>query len=161
MFYATSTAVGAILYVFFLLSLYWTAEVIRNTGHTTVCGTFATWYFMGGQNNNMPHNPTLKSAGRALSTSFGSICFGSLIVAIIQTVRALLRSLRRKNSNNLAVQIIVCLVDCILAWYVFLFFILFLFVCFEIIFVFVVSKDLLDISIVTLMCKVLFLFIKF
>jgi hypothetical protein len=44
MFYATSTAVGALLYVFFLLSLYWTAEVIRNTGHTTVCGTFATWY---------------------------------------------------------------------------------------------------------------------
>jgi hypothetical protein len=102
------------LYVFFLLSLYWTAEVIRNTGHTAVCGTFATWYFMGGANQNLPSNPTLKSAKRALTTSFGSICLGSLIVAAIQTVRAILRSLARSRSDNVAVQIIACLVDCIL-----------------------------------------------
>jgi len=113
-YYASSGALGYVLYVFFLLSLYWTVEVIRNTGHTTVSGTFATWYFMGGDNANLPKNPTLKSGKRALTTSFGSICLGSFIVAAIQTVRAILRSLARQRSDNVAVQIIACLVDCIL-----------------------------------------------
>ena len=67
-----------------------------------------------GDNNNLPHNPTLGAAKRAMTTSFGSIALGSLIVAVIQTVRALLRSLARQRGDNIAIQIVVCLVDCIL-----------------------------------------------
>ena len=113
MFYAEG-AVGYVVYLFFLLSLYWTSEVIRNTAHVTVSGTFGTWYFMGGNNQNLPSNPTLKSAKRALTTSFGSICFGSLLVALIQTVRAILRSLARQNNDNAVAMILVCIIDCIL-----------------------------------------------
>ena len=69
---------------------------------------------MGGDNANLPKNPTLKSGKRALTTSFGSICLGSFIVAAIQTVRAILHSLARQRGDNVAVQIIACLVDCIL-----------------------------------------------
>jgi hypothetical protein len=110
-YYVTGTAAGYVLYVAFLFSFYWTSEVIRNSGHTTISGTFATWYF---QIQNMPSNPTLKAAKRALTISFGSICLGSLIVALIQTVRAILRSIARARGENIAVQIIVCLIDCLL-----------------------------------------------
>jgi hypothetical protein len=61
---------------------------------------------MGGQNANMPRNPTAAAAKRALTTSFGSICFGSLIVAVIQTVRTILRSLRSRSANNAAVMLL-------------------------------------------------------
>ena len=46
-FFWAEGAVGYVVYIFLLLSLYWTAEVIRNTTHVTIAGVFATWYFMG------------------------------------------------------------------------------------------------------------------
>ena len=52
--------------------------------------------------------PTLGALGRAVSWSIGSICFGSLIVAIIRTIRMMLRGARRGN------HIVVLLIDCIL-----------------------------------------------
>jgi len=109
--YATSVGLSVLLYVYFLFSFFWTSEVIRNSAHTTNAGLFATWYFLGDQ---APRNPTAGAAKRALTTSFGSICFGSLIVAVIQTVRAILRSLQRRNSGNIAVVICACIIDCIL-----------------------------------------------
>lgn len=47
---------------------------------------------------------------RSLTTSFGSICFGSLLVAIIQATRALANA-ARDNEN----QILVCIAQCILS----------------------------------------------
>lgn len=52
----------------------------------------------------------LGSLCRSLTTSFGSICFGSLLVAIVQATRALANA-ARDNDN----QILVCIATCILA----------------------------------------------
>merc|ERR1712232_1500775 len=49
---------------------------------------------------------------RSLTTSFGSICFGSLLVAIIEALRALANTARNNDDAN---AILICLVDCILA----------------------------------------------
>jgi len=96
------------LAVFLIFSFYWTFQVIKNVVHVTVSGLFATWYFMYGT-VGMPPNPTLKSFKRATTTSFGSICLGSMIVALIQTLRAIVRSLRSDTN-----YFIICIVDCIL-----------------------------------------------
>lgn len=109
--YVTGTVQGYLLYVFFLFSFYWTSQVIRNVSHFTISGTFATWYF---QINNIPTNPTLKAAKRAMTSSFGTIALGSLLVALIQTVRAILRSLVRGRGDNIALVILACLIDCLL-----------------------------------------------
>jgi len=101
---------GNLLYValvFLIFSFYWTFEVLRNIVHVTVSGLVATVYFMS---NAMPENPTLSSLKRAVTTSLGSICLGSMIVAIIKTIRALVRMLR--NENN---AICLCIVDCFLS----------------------------------------------
>jgi len=90
---------------FLLVSLYWTSQVIGNIVHATCAGTFATWYFLGGT-NAMQDNPTLKSFKRATTTSFGSICLGSLIIAIIQALRS---SNSSRNRNGYAGCCLGCL----------------------------------------------------
>jgi len=101
---------GALLYVafvFLLFSFYWTFEVLKNIVHVTVSGVVATAYFMS---QNMPENPTLGALKRSLTSSFGSICLGSMIVAIIKTLRALVRMIRNERGG-----ILVYIADCILS----------------------------------------------
>ncbi|EGC40103.1 hypothetical protein DICPUDRAFT_147125 [Dictyostelium purpureum] len=87
--------------IYLVFSLYWTFQVIKNTLHTTISGLFATWYFQSGPNGEgMPPNPTLNSFRRATTTSFGSICFGSLVIAVIQTLRYITQ-LMMNNKNGL------------------------------------------------------------
>lgn len=99
---------GWLLFIFLILSFYWTAQVIKNVVHVTASGSFATWYFLQGT-PAMPASPTLGAMKRSLTTSFGSICFGSLIVAALKTLRALVRSARNQRNG-----ILVFLVECIL-----------------------------------------------
>lgn len=48
----------------------------------------------------MPKWPAFGALKRALSVSFGSICFGSLIVALIDTLRQFLNLIRQSISQN-------------------------------------------------------------
>jgi len=101
-----SGTLSTVALIFLLISLYWVSEVIKNVVHVTVSGVVATVYFMG---DMMPANPTLGALKRSLTTSFGSICLGSLIVSLIKTLRALVQMMKSENNN-----ILICLVDCIL-----------------------------------------------
>lgn len=97
-----SDAEGAYLYLLF--SLYFTTQVISNVAHVTIAGTVATWYFQ-----MQASSPTLGAAKRALTTSFGSVCLGSLIIACVQFIRAVINMLTR-NQN----AFVRCIADCIL-----------------------------------------------
>jgi len=90
----------------FLLLFLWTTQVIINVAHVTASGTVATWYFVGG--GNMPTNPSMASLKRATTTSFGSICFGSLVVAILKLLYYMARSAAR-NSNSFAACVAACI----------------------------------------------------
>ncbi|KAJ3103045.1 putative choline transporter, neither null mutation nor overexpression affects choline transport [Phlyctochytrium planicorne] len=111
------------IFVFLLFILYWTSEVTRNTVHVAVSGTFATVYFTGhstpGSNRiEVPDKAvTLKATGRALTTSFGPICFGSMLVAIIQTLRALANQAKNQaaDDGNIFMCLLFTCVTCILA----------------------------------------------
>lgn len=89
------------------------AVVIKNVVHVTAAGVFASWYFLHGT-VGVPPNPTLGSFKRATTTSFGSICFGSLIVALLRTLRMIFRSFRQ-NSDNIAIVILAFIGECIVA----------------------------------------------
>ncbi|ORZ38827.1 plasma-membrane choline transporter-domain-containing protein [Catenaria anguillulae PL171] len=89
----TVTSVSGISYVLWLylvFSFYWTCQVIGNVVHVTVSGVFAAFYFLSGSQQGMPGSPTMSAFGRAMTTSFGSICYGSLLIALIQTLRSVL-----------------------------------------------------------------------
>ncbi|KAI8354701.1 plasma-membrane choline transporter-domain-containing protein [Mortierella sp. GBAus27b] len=101
---------GLVVFAFF--SYYWSSQVFTNIVHTTVCGVYATYYFMKGSPQGMSASPTLASLKRSCTTSLGSICFGSLIIAIIQTLKLLANIARGESDGILA--FLACLIECIL-----------------------------------------------
>eukprot|EP01116_Phalansterium_solitarium_P013734 TRINITY_DN3113_c0_g1_i2.p1 TRINITY_DN3113_c0_g1~~TRINITY_DN3113_c0_g1_i2.p1 ORF type:complete len:484 (+),score=153.58 TRINITY_DN3113_c0_g1_i2:1195-2646(+) len=116
-----STAQAALV-VLLLLSFYWTSQVIKNTVHVTASGVFASWYFLDAQPDAnghgallLPRNPTLRSLKRATTTSFGSVCVGSLLVALLHTLRLCARALRNRASHhNAAMRFVACVAECLL-----------------------------------------------
>eukprot|EP00033_Pygsuia_biforma_P002008 GCRY01002233.1.p1 GENE.GCRY01002233.1~~GCRY01002233.1.p1 ORF type:complete len:512 (-),score=116.93 GCRY01002233.1:111-1646(-) len=103
---------------FLVFSFYWTCQVINTVVHTTSCGVFGTWYFLVNPNAIAPSNPTLKSLKRATTWSFGSVCFGSLLIAIVRCVRALAsyaRQMARERGHAVLMIFalcILCIVRC-------------------------------------------------
>ncbi|KAK3842068.1 MAG: plasma-membrane choline transporter-domain-containing protein [Linnemannia gamsii] len=107
------SALFYVLVVFAVFSFYWTSQVLSNIVHTTICGVYATYYFMAGSPQGMTKSPTIESFKRSVTTSFGSICFGSLIIAIIQTLRFIANMARGDGDGVMA--FVACLIDCLLA----------------------------------------------
>lgn len=97
------------IFVLFISLFFWTQQVISNIIHVTVSGVIGNWYHWG-VNVVRIVNPVWKSFVRAMTTNFGSICFGSLLVAVIQTLKFAV-SLAKKNDNDF----VVCCADCILS----------------------------------------------
>eukprot|EP00271_Cylindrocystis_brebissonii_P008320 TRINITY_DN2240_c0_g1_i3.p1 TRINITY_DN2240_c0_g1~~TRINITY_DN2240_c0_g1_i3.p1 ORF type:complete len:236 (-),score=23.01 TRINITY_DN2240_c0_g1_i3:741-1448(-) len=86
-------------------------EVIRSTTHVTTCGTVATYYF---QKYAMPPFPTMRALGRALTTSFGSICLGSFLVALLHACREMVVIIRSQTKGSEAAAIIASCAECVL-----------------------------------------------
>jgi len=107
-----SPAMHYSLVFFAALSFTWGSEVARNICHVTYCGVFGRWYY-GATARDFTILPSLKVA---LTSSFGSICFGSLIVASVQALEAVARSMRQQaqEEGNMVVCIVACLLECII-----------------------------------------------
>ena len=93
----------------FLVSFYWTTQIIKNVVHVTVAGTVGTWWFVPGEARSCCSSAVVNSYWRSITTSFGSICFGSLLVALIQAARDIVYSIRTEENS-----LILCILDCIL-----------------------------------------------
>ena len=89
----------SIIYIVF--SMYWSNQIVDNVVHTTVCGVFGTFYFLQGTGAAIV-KPVWNSFSRSMTYSFGSIAFGSLIVALLQLVRFLIDSTRNGRESAAA-----------------------------------------------------------
>merc|ERR1719502_257188 len=98
----TEKGLSSAAYFVLLISFYWGGQVVKNIVHCTCCGATGSWWFL-------PHSPGAVSAAfkRATTTSFGSICLGSLIVAVLKALEASLKDQAKKN------PIAACLMQCI------------------------------------------------
>jgi hypothetical protein len=106
----------------FVFSLFFTQQVMSNFGHTVCSGITASWYFdpqtTGGWCSKAVHD----SMKRSLTTTLGSICFGSLLVAAVQFLRFVVHLLRqqreedrRSHGRNSGVEsIFLCCLDCMM-----------------------------------------------
>lgn len=100
-----------------ILFLFWTQQVMKNVIHTTVAGIVSTWYFDPLNAQGCCSAAVRDSTQRSLTTSFGSICLGSLLVAIIQTLDYVVQNLRRNSESSDqsgGVALLLCCLDCIL-----------------------------------------------
>eukprot|EP00585_Thalassiosira_rotula_P007315 CAMPEP_0196137484 /NCGR_PEP_ID=MMETSP0910-20130528/5440_1 /TAXON_ID=49265 /ORGANISM="Thalassiosira rotula, Strain GSO102" /LENGTH=596 /DNA_ID=CAMNT_0041397949 /DNA_START=48 /DNA_END=1838 /DNA_ORIENTATION=- len=97
---------------FMLLSYYWTFYVISNVIHVTVAGTVGTWWFVPSEGSSCCSNGVRDSFVRSVTTSFGSICFGSLLVAILEASKQMIKNLRESEDGG---GVLLCLAECLLA----------------------------------------------
>ncbi|KAL2818855.1 plasma-membrane choline transporter-domain-containing protein [Aspergillus granulosus] len=107
--------IGLVVYVTF--AMYWFSEFIKNTVHTTIAGIYGSWYFWSNSPNGMPAHATRGAFKRATTYSFGSISFGSLIIAIINSLRQLCSVAQRHEAaeGNLLGSIMFCILGCFIS----------------------------------------------
>mmetsp|Transcript_91175 Transcript_91175/g.162337 ORF Transcript_91175/g.162337 Transcript_91175/m.162337 type:complete len:535 (-) Transcript_91175:190-1794(-) len=126
-------SVGRYSTVFVLaLALSWGGQVTNNICHVAYCGVFGRWYF-GGQDDSSDSDvdaiaPTLgkgtpntlgPSLTVALTTSLGSICCGSFLVAFIRGLEQVANQMSRdaQSSGNtvgcILAAILKCFISCI------------------------------------------------
>jgi hypothetical protein len=99
------------LLILLVFSSYWTSAVISNVLHMTICGVVGRWYFKAKD----WANATSASMGRALGKSFGSVCFGSFIIAMLKTIRFMIDMARNSAEDSPAAIVILCVLDCIVS----------------------------------------------
>ena len=85
-----------------------------STQKLTLIACLLRWWFAPEDAGSCCSVAIKDSFVRATTTSFGSICFGSLLVAIIQTLRAMVESARADNDNGACGAFLLCIVDCLL-----------------------------------------------
>ncbi|EAL72339.1 hypothetical protein DDB_G0269978 [Dictyostelium discoideum AX4] len=90
------TAWSYMKFMFLVFNLYWTHYVITYTCYSVVSGLVASWYFFADEDfNGMPPKPCAHSLYRSMTSSFGSIAFGSLLVCLVQMVQFICRGFAR------------------------------------------------------------------
>ncbi|MCJ1335614.1 putative choline transporter, neither null mutation nor overexpression affects choline transport [Bachmanniomyces sp. S44760] len=104
------------LLVFITFAGYWITEWIKNTLHTTIAGVYGSWFFCSGKPGGMPRGATRGALRRAMTYSFGSISFGSLVVALINMLRQAISIAQQQEAaqGNIVGEICFCLLGCII-----------------------------------------------
>jgi len=97
---------------YFFMAFFWGTSVLANTLHVTTSGAFASWFM--GNTNGMGVGASMC---RALTTSFGAICYGSFLISVIRTLKALVREDANENGgdDNALMCFVRCCVMCILS----------------------------------------------
>lgn len=102
------------LLVFITFAGYWITEVIKNVIHVSISGVYGSWYFCANKPGGFPKGATRGAFKRAMTYSFGSISFGSLLVALIQMLRQAC-SIAQQNEaaqGNALGAIFFCILGC-------------------------------------------------
>jgi len=113
------------------LALSWGGQVANNICHVTYCGVFGRWYFGGQDDSDSDVEGVVASLGKgtpntlgpsltvALTTSLGSICCGSFLVAVVRALESVASQMKRDaaSSNNpvgcILAAILECFISCI------------------------------------------------
>ena len=95
------------------------------TVHVIVAGMVGNWWFEPSEASHCCSSAVNNSFLRAMTTSFGSICFGSLLVAILEALKLLANTARNADDGGIGVCIAECILGCLAAlveyfnkWYV-------------------------------------------
>ncbi|CAE7937536.1 PNS1 [Symbiodinium sp. KB8] len=110
---SSSPAKAGFLFLFFFVQ-YWGLMVAMDAAYTACCGVFGRWYFL--KDRRPGDTPVMSAIKDAYTTSFGSICLGAFIVALIRALEALVRTLRREaqEDGNIVLCLLLCLVECVI-----------------------------------------------
>ena len=105
---------NGLVVLLFLLSYFWTASVGKNLLHVTVSGVVGTFVFTPDDASHFCSPSITDSLARASTWSFGSICLGSLLTAVLQILYQLCRHARRQQSSGSA--LLLCVLECVVGF---------------------------------------------
>lgn len=108
-----SSTVQYVLYFFAVLIFMVGGQVAYYVCHVTYCGVFGRWYYGVDREGGV----LARSLSVALTTSFGSICCGSFLIAAVRALEAVLRKGRSdaQESGNVVCCVILCLLECVVS----------------------------------------------
>eukprot|EP00825_Cyclidium_porcatum_P019462 TRINITY_DN220_c0_g1_i3.p1 TRINITY_DN220_c0_g1~~TRINITY_DN220_c0_g1_i3.p1 ORF type:complete len:664 (-),score=98.29 TRINITY_DN220_c0_g1_i3:141-2132(-) len=97
---------------YFLFGGLWINAFIGATCQFVLASTACIWYF---NKQSGLHKPISRSIYRAFRYHFGSIAFGSLILALVQLIRIVLEYINKqmKNSGAKKNKLVSCIVNCL------------------------------------------------
>jgi choline transporter-like protein 2/4/5 len=100
----------ALLYYLFIF--FWTSQFIVAMGQLVVAISCSSWYF--DRNKGLSNTKVIRAVKDAFCYHMGSAAFGSLLIAIIKTIRAIIMYLQKKakDSGNKAAQVVLCCIQC-------------------------------------------------
>jgi choline transporter-like protein 2/4/5 len=102
-------------YVLFMFL--WLSAFVMGLNQMTLAGTFGEWYWNMSAFNRLPFVRVLKAFGRAVFFHFGTIAFGSLLIAIVKFIRIILEVTTnqvksRADKSKIARYLMCCLKCC-------------------------------------------------
>lgn len=112
---SSAKVIGLVVFVTF--AMYWVSEWLKNTIHATVAGVYGSWYFWSNAPGGSPKGATRGALKRATTYSFGSISFGSLIIALVNMMRQACSIAQQQEaaSGNIIGSIAVWVLGCFVA----------------------------------------------
>ena len=108
--------------VYIIFMLFWLFAFVNGLNQMTLAGSFGAYYWTRFSNaskdkkNNIPFFTLIGSFGRAIFYHFGTIAFGSLILAIVKLIRVILeflhRKLKKKEDSSKIAKFLMCCCKC-------------------------------------------------
>merc|ERR1712072_635018 len=81
---------------FWLFGYFWVTQFIAALGEMVLAGAAAAWYFRELPDRPAVKQPLTSSLKRALKYHIGSVAYGSLIIAIVKMIRAIVAYIQAK-----------------------------------------------------------------
>lgn len=102
------------LIIYVVFGMYWSWNFIIGCGQCSIAGSVATWYWCRDK-SKIPLFTVGNAVYRTLRYHAGSIAFGAMLVAIIQTIQFIMMQVQRrlKEANNKIAQLILATLQCI------------------------------------------------
>jgi hypothetical protein len=99
------------LLLYQVFAFFWIVAFLSAVYQHVVAGSVAGWYFSRDVvSAGKPRENAVSSLFHAVTTSFGSLAFGALVLAIVQFMNFLLELTKKSNSKN---KLLVCLISCV------------------------------------------------
>ncbi|KAJ8601252.1 hypothetical protein CTAYLR_003263 [Chrysophaeum taylorii] len=101
----------AIAIVCFILIFFWTQQVFKYIIIATTAGTSQSWWY--GRLPSLVVHPAVDALARSCTYNLGSICFGALFVAIVETLVVVVAYVRKKAKDYPGGCCVSCLLGCV------------------------------------------------
>lgn len=113
--YGVGNSYTRYLHFYNLFGLFWGLFFVSAAAEMILAGAFASWYWAFEKPRDVPSYALTQSFFRTIRYHLGTVAFGSLIIAIIRSIRVILEYIDRKvkeHADNCCSRCLMCFCKC-------------------------------------------------